>query len=294
MPSDPARAAAPSDPPRVAYVAGYWRLPGNAKRPAEHYQEQIPRSLAMIAGQPLRLFHDDEETARHFAALCDPLGIALHAERIPVEALPAFAHAEAYVAACRAMPRAGAGAVPARNSEKGHVHYIRDLIGSGEATYRALLAIWLSKVALAARVAADPPAGAAFVAWMDVSVARFSGQRTNWDFPRQPFAPAALNHYASPMRYLGARLPLNASLMLATPEVWTEVALAFEAQLLASRSDAYAHDEETLLGLVHRRRPELFHTLGVPNVVLEADAAPRSRRLVRALKRRLAAVVGRG
>jgi hypothetical protein len=246
----------------------------------------------MIAGQPLRFFHDDPEVLQAVAALCEPLSIDLQAQRVAIDALPAFPHVHIFVRASRAMPREGPAAVPARDSEKGHVHYTRDLLGSGEATYSALLAIWLSKVALTAQVAADPPSGAAFVAWMDVSVARFNGLRSNWDFPRQTFDPGALNHYASPMRYWGARLPLNASLMLASPAVWAEVARAFEAELLARRTDAYAHDEETILGLVHQQRPELFHTLGVPNELPEARPGLRGR-LIRVLKRRVAGVIKR-
>ncbi len=286
---------AEADRQPVSYVAGYWRLPGNAKRPVEHYLEQIPQSLEMIAGQSLLLYHDDPETAQVFADLCAPRAIALRTERIPIAELPAYHEADAFVAACRAMPRQGPHAVPAVRSEKGYIHYTRDLTGSGEQTYRALLAIWLSKVALMARAAArgpDTPDGA--LAWMDVSIARFSGQRSNWDFPRQPFAVAALNHYASPMRYLGQRLPLNASFMLARPAVWAEIDREFQAQMRQCRSDAYGHDEETILGLVHHRRPELFHTLGVPNSVLEAAHSPPGARLVRALKRRLSAFVGGG
>ncbi|MFO1142584.1 MAG: hypothetical protein U1E59_09365 [Amaricoccus sp.] len=272
----------------VTYVSGYWRLPLNAKRPLQHYLEQMPLSLAMIAGQPLRFFYDDTEVLEAIAPICAALAVNLRAERVPIDALPALADADAFLHTCRAITPSTVGA---HHSEKGYIHHHRDFLGSGDATYRDLLAIWLSKIALTARVAADVHDSAAYVAWMDVSVARCNGVRSNWDFPRQTFAPSALNHYATTMRYRGARLPLSASFMAAAPAVWPEVARAFEAQLLACRTDAYAHDEETVLGLVHRQRPELFHTLGLPNRLLE-PAPHLHTRVVRALKRRLAGTAG--
>lgn len=282
-----------TDRQRVQYVAGYWQLPGNAKRDPAHYLQHIPRSLAMIAGQPLLLFHDDPAIAERFVGLSEPLGIDLRMERVPIAELPANRDADAFVAACRSMPRSGPNAVPADRSEKGHVHYTRDLQESGEATYRALIVIWMSKVALTARTAAEGTGDASFTAWMDVSIARFNDQRSNWEFARQPYAQNALNHYASPMRFMGRRLPLNASFLLASPEVWAEIDREFQAELLASLSQAYAHDEETILGLVHHKRPELFHTLGVPNALLQPQIAPsRGTRLLRALKRRLSNVIG--
>lgn len=271
----------------ILYVTGYWRLPGNTKRPVEHYARELPRSLEMIAGGPLLLYHDDPAVEAAVAEACAPLGIDLRPVRLPVADLPGFRHGDALVAGCRAMPREGPRAIPANHFEKGHMHYTRDLVGSGEATYRALLAVWLSKVPLTARAAAAPQAPR-FVAWMDASIARFSGRRSNWDFPNQPFAEDALNHYASPMRYLGRPLPLNASFLAARGAVWAEVEAAFAAELEARLGDAYAHDEETVLGHVHARRPALFHTLGVPH------APPEERRgLVARIRRRLSSVARR-
>jgi hypothetical protein len=178
--------------------------------------------------------------------------------------------------------------MPLRGSEKGLVHHTRDLLGSGETVYRKLITIWMSKVALMSRVACEGDDGTYF-AWIDASIARVNGRRSNWNFPAQSFEPAALNHYASSMSYRGERLPLSAGFMLGTGDVWAAVNAAFDARLEASLSDAYAHDEETILGLVHRERPELFHTLGVP-LALIGPKPSAGRRLIRALRRRLGGV----
>lgn len=277
----------------MLYVAGYWPLPGNAKRPVAHYLEQIPRSLAMIAGQRLTLLHDDPDTAEAFAGLCAPLGIALEAERVPLAELPAAPRAEALAAACAATPLSGRDAVPESRSEKGYMHLTRDLRGSGEAVYRALISIWMSKVPLTARIAARGTGDAESVAWMDVSIARFNERRSNWDFPRQAFVPAALNHYASPMRAMGRPLPLNASFLRAVPAVWAEIDRAFEEELGACLTERYGHDEETVLARVHRARPELFHTIGVPNDAPRRGSLARSGlRALRGIGRRIGGKTG--
>lgn len=257
----------PSEAPRageVLYVAGYWALPGNAKRPVGHYWEQIPRSLGLIAGQRLLLLHDDPATAEAFVRFGAPLGVDVKAEHVPLAELPGARHAERLAALCAATPLSGPGAVPASGSEKGYKHLTRDLEGSGEEIYRALISIWMSKVPLTAAVAARVGAETDSIAWMDVSIARFSERRTNWDFTRQPFQRSALNHYASPMRAQGRPLPLNASFLRAVPDVWARIAEEFDRELEGCLTEAYGHDEETLLARVHRRRPELFHTIGVP------------------------------
>jgi hypothetical protein len=273
------------DTPEVTYVTGYWMLPKNAKYPIEHYQEQIPQSMKMIAKRKLVLYYDDPRTEAMFAEACRPLDIRLHPKRVSVEALPAYRHANALVECCRSMQWEEFDRAPLRGSEKGLIHHRRDLMGSGEEIYRKLITIWMSKVALTSQVASEGR-DATYFAWMDASIARFNGLRTNWNFPVQAFAAEALNHYASSMTYRGERLPLNASFMLGTPAVWAAVNRAFDARLEASLSDAYAHDEETVLGLVHRERPELFHTIGVsfPQVGRKPNAG---RRLVRTLRRRL-------
>jgi hypothetical protein len=276
--------------PEVTYVTGYWMLPSNAKNPVEHYQKLIPQSMEMIAGRKLILYFDDAQTEAMFAEACEALDVRLQTVRVSVEALPAYRHADAFADGCRSMRREEFDRTPLRWLEKGLIHYRRDFMGAGEEVYRRLITIWMSKVALTSQ-AASGGGDATYFAWMDASVARFSGRRTNWNFPVQTFAPRALNHYASTMSYRGERLPLNASFMLGTPEVWAAVSLAFDAWLQASLSDAYAHDEETILGLVHRDRPELFHTLGVP-LALIGPKPSAGRRLIRALRRRLGGVPG--
>ena len=79
------------------------------------------------------------------------------------------------------------------------------------------------------------------------------------------------------MRYMGQPLPINASYLSASAQVWLLVNEIF--QDVASRAVAmpYGHDEETILGECQRHNPELFHCIGTPYSRLSNRAKIRAR-----------------
>lgn len=258
------------------YVSGYWPLPGNGKRGLSYYQALLPQTLALLRGQKLLFFAGDAQTLALVQQHCSTWQIALEGQVMPIMQLPQWDRAEALVASCERMgldawpqPRRSAG-------EKGVNHYWRDLHGSGADTYRQLLAVWLSKIALVAQRAATEPEQQS-LAWVDSSVARFQRQRSNWRFWRLADRPGQLCHYASPMRYLGQGLPVNASYLSAPAPVWGTLAPLFDGLAQQASLMAYGHDEETILGECQRQHPGLFHCLGVPYTRLRGRAAWRWR-----------------
>jgi hypothetical protein len=161
-------------------------------------------------------------------------------------------------------------------SEKGVTHYWRDLKGGGADAYRAMLAIWLSKIALTSDVARDHESMS--VAWVDASVARFNLRRTNWNFTQDQGHPAKISHFASPMRFFGRPLPLNASYLEGRSSVWTELERLFNAMLEKALQMPYGHDEETVLAQCLSASPDLFRCIGAPQELLGGKGNKKSRR----------------
>lgn len=255
------------------YVSGYWPLKENRKNSPKHYQESLIKTLQMLQGEQI-VFHSNSDTVleevlalgKAYSVVVFPIQSALHA-------LPNWDRSASFVQCCERM-RLDRWPHPQRvYAEKGVRHYWRDWKGSGAETYRSLLSIWLSKPELTYRAGISHQAET--VAWIDASVSRFNGQRTHWEFPRIRSQPGSIVHYASPMRYFGAPLPLNASYLAGSIEVWSVLVRVFNQVSEEALAMAYAHDEETLLAECVRRQPELFHCIGLPFQCLSGFAILR-------------------
>lgn len=253
------------------YCSGLWHVSGNAKRSAGHYDQLFPKTLEKIKGSQLIFYSNTPEMLEQTDKICRQYGIALQAETKPIEALPAWGLAEQIVTCCKNMALDQFSAPEPFLGEKGVAHFWRDLTQSGEAVYRQVLAIWLSKIAL---VADQTPAldDQDIVAWIDASLSRFQGRRSNWDWTAIQTPPGKLSHYKSPMHFFGTQLPLNASFLCAPGPVWRDIRDEFDTSAARAATMAYAHDEETILADCIRRRPELFHCIGAPY-----PAQPRSK-----------------
>jgi hypothetical protein len=244
----------------LLYCTGFWAVAGNEKRSAAHYARLLPGLMRAIRGGRLHLHHDDPDVLARFAAAGTPFGVRVEGTRAALDDLSTRTTVMPILETCRRIDRGALALPPRRPREKAWDHYLGDWLRSGPEAFHDMLTIWTAKVPLAAALAREHGA----VAWIDASVAKFEGNRTGWDFARATWPPERLAHYASPMRYHGEPLPLNASVLAAEPETWTKVAAAFEAELAARAGDGYLNDEEVVLGHVVAARPDLFHCLGRP------------------------------
>ncbi|WP_068110205.1 hypothetical protein [Tropicimonas marinistellae] len=245
------------------YCCGYWHVPGNTKNSVEQYERYLPRTLDMIAGGNLRFLSDDADLIEKIEGWCRDRAISVDTVVMDQAALPGAELALRLLAGCENMALDSIAKPPSYSGEKGMNHYWRDLVGSGKEAFHAMLAIWMSKVPLAAALAetSDPDQS---VAWIDASIARFVGQRENDDFARVSTPVGKVSHYASPMRFLGARLPLNASFLSADVPTWAVLHEEFGRAADRAAAMPYGHDEETILADCVWRRPELFHCIGKP------------------------------
>ncbi|MEM8656625.1 MAG: hypothetical protein AAGF22_00900 [Pseudomonadota bacterium] len=232
----------------------------NTKRSGGAYLKYVRRTCRMLSGADLVLLYGDDDVRAAYEAASARYGVRLTCRHLPLGALPGRAHAEALLAGCRAMDPAPLRALPDARREKG-LRHLRELEQSGPEAYLAVVSIWLSKVFLMDEMAQAGDPGRRY-AWVDASASRFKYKRGQWDFTRAPMPEAAMAHYGNLMRVRGVRLPVNASVLSATPAVWAAVCAAFETKLNSVAAEAYAHDEETILGLCHADAPERFHCLG--------------------------------
>lgn len=260
----------------IQYVSGYWCLPGNGKNKPEYYQRSLEALVRRLCGKKLLFFAGDDEIVALVDDACSAFGVDVEIRLLPLEALPQHVLAERLTTSCRRMELDCWSMDRKFYSEKGVVHYWRDLKGSGEEVYSHLLAIWLSKISLVAGFANSVDASTP-LAWVDSSLVRIKGNRSNWCFWKQSVEPGRVCHYASPMRYLGGCLPVSAGFLLAQAADWYRLESLFNDVASQSVVMSYGHDEETILGECWRRRPELFHCIGRPYSRMSFHATVRAR-----------------
>ncbi len=252
------------------YCSGYWQLEANLKRNLSHYQQLLPKTMKMIRGERLHLFCGDQFFASHAASLARRYSINLTSEIVDLGDLPTRDLIVPILRACESrrslLPEFmdPTNASPLRR-EKGEIHFWRDYMRSGPGVYKDLLSIWTSKIPLVSRwISSAEMYHNGAVAWIDLSVSRFRGSRTRWNFCRQVWPEDRICHYSSPMAYKGKRLPLNASFIGAPSRLWSSLESLYLQCLESHASDGYAHDEETILSHVLESNPDLFSLIGHP------------------------------
>tara|TARA_B110000908_G_scaffold164690_1_gene213050 strand:+ start:295 stop:1017 length:723 start_codon:yes stop_codon:yes gene_type:complete len=216
----------------------------------------------MMRGANLLVLHDDPEFEAEVTELARQNDIRLTSRQLPVTALPGWEVAAQAVEACCASALDLAGPRPASlGYEKGVAHFWRDLTDSGPEVYRAMLAIWLSKVPLVASLAIDNPFDTPWFGWIDASVARCNGSRDHWNFAELALRPNKILHYNSKMKMHGRLLPVAAGVLLGDRPAWDRFGAVYSEALPACLAQAYGHDEETVIQAAHAHCPDLFECI---------------------------------
>lgn len=249
----------------TVFCSGFWGVANNSKRSVEHYKKLLPGTIKMLSGERLVFFHDG-------GWIKDAVGELAHKHNVSIEfflreipELPMRRQADEFVrlGSLTDLSEVEKYAKRRKRKEKGLKHYHRELKGSGEAAYRDLLSVWFSKVFLVNEIAATRGGDQSEnFAWVDASISRFSQQRKNWNFTEYSFPKAdRLYHYPSKLRCWGKPLPINASFMLGSRQVWDDICSYFLSELDRLREVPYPHDEETVLGSIWYRQRHLFESM---------------------------------
>lgn len=244
------------------FVCGFWPVTGNLKHSGDYYNTLLPQTLQLIRGEELVFYSSSNEVLSWVEGLCQQASIRMRPVLLALEQLPAWHLADRLVRCCGAMqldqwqkPRSFSG-------EKGVIHYWRDYKGAGPEAFRAMQAVWLSKVALVAEQVSH--AEHEHLVWMDSTLARFNHCRANWRFWLAQEHPHQFSHYGSDMRRYGRHLPLNASYISGPREQWQEFQQLFSQKAQLAAQMPYGHDEETILSECIREQPDWFHCIGMP------------------------------
>lgn len=244
------------------FVCGYWPVPGNLKRSGEHYNTMLPKTLQLIRGEELVFYSSSEEVLTQVEGLCQKRSIQMHPVLLALEDLPAWTLADRLVRCCGAMQLDLWGKPRSFGGEKGLIHYWRDYKGAGPEVFRSLLAVWLSKFALVAQQASHVQHQR--LAWMDSTVARFQGRRSNWRFWLANEHPQKFSHYGSDMRRFGRLLPLNASYISGPRLRWPAFQTLFLKSAELVTQMPYGNDEETILAECISQKSDWFQCIGMP------------------------------
>lgn len=247
---------------RTTYVTGYWRLPQNAKRSPAHYESHLSGLFRMISGGNLVLLHNDDGFFQRCSQLAHDANVKLLDRRFELSQLPCASISGQLLESCKKMEATPLLAEPRFKKDKGVKHFFREYKASGAETYKAIMTIWMSKIPVVTEVAASNPFGSSLFGWVNISVSRFRFLRKHFDFTRAQIDEGRINHYGTESTYRGKRLRLNASFLCGKTPVWNELNTEFQDTLNHHLTDAYAHDEETILSYVLDLRPDLFNCIG--------------------------------
>jgi hypothetical protein len=246
----------------TTFCTGLWHLRKNSKKDFRQYLRILPDTLSMIAGGKLLAFSDSVEVLDEFEKQAKQFSIAIVPRIVDISALPFYDVTAQMLDSCERMGRFNWLSVM-RIQDRGRKIYRREYKVGGAENYRAIMAIWMSKIALiSSHGATSNPFATDYTAWIDASVSRFNRKRENWDFAGQRFEPGAMYHYGTKSKYKGRLMRINASFLLAHNDVLPVILRHFEAETRGSLKEAYAHDDETILNRVVIKHPGSFRKLG--------------------------------
>ena len=244
------------------YASGYWPVRGNQKRSGSHYTTLLPQTLRLIQGEQLVFYSSSEEILSLVEQLCRQHGIVLQAELRLLHSLPAWSLAKRLMQGCRAMQLDLLEKPAAFGAEKAVIHYWRDYKGAGAEVLRQMLTVWLSKIDLITALASEVDHD--HLVWIDATIARFNGRRSNWRFWLSADHPDRFCHYGSEMRRYGRHLPLNASYLSGPRLRWSALQQLFNVMAERAALMPYGHDEETILAECVQHSPGWFQRIGLP------------------------------
>lgn len=244
------------------YVSGLWIIKNNAKRSSGHYYRNLPSTIEFLKGSRLIFYYDNSDILSEVSRLASKYQVTLEPMRTDLQDLPCWDWAVALADSCEAMQLDQFLMPENFASEKGVVHYWRDLKKGGRESYIKILAVWLSKISLVTNVMHNRHNES--IAWVDASISRFKDDRENWNFSKVGSVPGCISHYGNRMRFHGRKLPLNASYLEGDKQAWTAVESIYYDMLPRAARTPYGHDEETVLAECIAQFPGLFHCIGQP------------------------------
>ena len=275
------------------YVIGFWRVDKNPKRDCRHYIETLNRTLRYLAGGRIVFVSDCAGLNARVRDIVTSDRGRFHGIRMPISELEKFRQSAAFLDAVKAYGQRRHEIDYSLKKDKGENHFRREYLKGTEASYRAMLTIWHSKLDLLAHVARSNPFDTAEICWADASVSRFVGRRAHWDFRHLAVQADRLCLYPNRMTKQGRVIRYNASVLLAGVVDAEDLKTRYDATLTDFLREPYPNDEETIMDEMARAGHDVFACIGQGAAAAESarryDAAgARLHRLMTRLRKRAA------
>ena len=122
--------------------------------------------------------------------------------------------------------------------------------------------IWLSKVDVVNEATEFFKSKYQIYCWIDISLARMKYKRACWDFTKVNLSKNRINHYYNNMRLDKKLLPINASYLSGSKEVWNKLANIYDEIISTSnRKRKFEYDEEIILYEALVKKTNLFKVI---------------------------------
>ena len=238
----------------ITIITGFWYIKENTKHSIEHYYKYLKQTINRLEGHNIVFFYEDEDILKYIKSINNSSNIIYKKQTI--HDLPTYKYSLDYLNSCKNQ-------LICKNNnlnEKGCIHFKRELIESGENSYKQVFSIWTSKILLVNNIIMDNPFHTKYFIWVDASFTRFQDNSFNSIYNISD-AFFYTNSESKMMTYNNKKIKTVAWIMCASKDIWTKMTKLYLEQLSKLKDTLYCHDEETILSEIYKLHPYLFRYL---------------------------------
>ena len=235
------------------YILAFYHIPDNKKNNLQHYHTHMPNTFDMLINKNIVFFYEDENILEYVKSLVKTTEDQFRPIVLKLTDLPTYELSKHLLESCKNQDNEY---LKSKNDHKGIVHYTREYLQSGEDSYRKVISIWTSKILLMEKVILENPFQSNTFAWVDVSISRI-----NMDIRNVIYTTNKINTNRCWAIYMGERIFHSCGFMISDTNTWQIFIELYKQKLEYIKHSNYAHDEETIIHLIHTDNPELFCTI---------------------------------
>lgn len=222
---------------RITVVTGFWEVNNNKKHHIEHYLPLIEKTAQKYNNCDIICYYDNEKYLNLFMDNLNDSNNIIPINK-QISELPTYYNSNKMLQLCKEQ---SPEILKLSGSEKGAVHYNRELLGSGEDAYKKIITIWTSKLFLVKECINKNYFNNEIIAWADITLRRW-----NFNFKNIHNDTNKIYLPRSVMLYMNEKLPTGAGFIYGKKSLLLNYINDY-IQIYNNNNDKYCHDEETLL-----------------------------------------------
>jgi len=233
----------------ITYVIGYWKIPNYKKHDYNYYYDTIRDNLNNFIDKKVIFYYKNNDILNIVKRIKNTNIIFIKKNIIY---LPTWNISRFYLESCKNQKLG----YLYNNKEKGLIHYKREFLLGGPEVYRKIFTIWTSKIYLIENAITENFFNTKYFAWVDAGL-KFN---INSYIRSINYKNKRINGlYGFSLKYLGEKIYMSAGIMISDTNTWLNFIPLFKQELENNKKSNYAHDEETLIHIIHKKHPELFY-----------------------------------